>query len=690
MTHLPIQIRQAAVEPSTYNADDNTVEVVWTTGARRRAYDWWEGTAYDEELVVSPEAVDMTRFEAGTVQLLDGHRIYGGVAAIMGVATRGWVEGGQGRATLKLSQREEMAGIVGDIKAGIIRAISFGYSVEQYQVTDAKARTDGGSVPLWRATRWTPQEISFVPVGADPFAAPRSLASEPATAHQAGPGGADAARRAAAIHPCQFVRSAADGVPGGPVSTTTSPKERGAMPEPVQTTTGAASASSTTTTVDTPPVDAARAAADAAMARSADITELCARHGVTHMAGALIRSGVDLAVAQGRVLDELALRSAASGGHVTTRVETVRDEVQTRMAGIENALMARVDSRAALDDNGRQYRGMSMLEIGRDILERGGVNTRGMDRLTLASRALNFRSGGMLTTSDFSSIMANVASKRLRMGYAENPGTYTRWARRAPNAPDFKSISVVQLSAMPDLLQVNEHGEFKYGSLSDGAETYSLITYGRIVSLSRQSIVNDDLRAFDRLVTGFGSAAMRLENRLVYSILTANAALADTVALFHATHANLGTGAGSALQLSSLATARTAMRVQKGLQAEELNVAPSFLIAPAALEQTAYQLTSANYVPATTSAINEFRAGGRTALEPIIEPILDGNSATAWYLSASNSQVDTIEFCYLDGAEGPVIETEMGFDVDGLSFKCREDFAAKAIDFRGLYKANGA
>jgi hypothetical protein len=314
-----------------------------------------------------------------------------------------------------------------------------------------------------------------------------------------------------------------------------------------------------------------------------------------------------------------------------------------------------------------------------------------MDRMTLATSMLTFRSGGMMTTSDFASLFANVANKRLRNAYEENPGTYQMWARRAPNAPDFKSINVVQLSGAPDLLQTNEHGEFKYGSMSDGAESYKVLTFGRIVSLSRQSIINDDLRGFDRLVGAFGGSAARLENRMVYSQLTANAALADGVALFEAnTHKNLGSGAGSALQFSALTTARAAMRVQKGMQGEELNLAPSYLIVPAALEQTAYQLTSSNYVPAKQADVNEFRTGGRTSLEPIVEPVLDANSATAWYLASNNGQVDTVEYCYLDGAEGPVIETDVGFEVDGLSYKCRLDFATKAIDYRGLYKAAGA
>jgi hypothetical protein len=132
------------------------------------------------------------------------------------------------------------------------------------------------------------------------------------------------------------------------------------------------------------------------------------------------------------------------------------------------------------------------------------------------------------------------------------------------------------------------------------------------------------------------------------------------------------------------------MRLMKGLNSEELNLQPAHLIVPAALEQTAYQLTSANFVPAQTSSINEFRAGGRTAVEPIVEPLLDAASATQWYLAASNSLIDTVEYCYLDGAEGPVIESEMGFDVDGISYKCRLDFGAKALDHRGLQRAAGA
>lgn len=673
--NMPALSRAAELVPSTFNEADNTIEVVWTTGASVRRYDWYNDTPYDEALLVTPEAVDMSRFDAGTVQVLDGHRVYGGVSAILGIALRGSIADGEGRATLRLSARPEVAGIVGDIKAGIIRAISFGYQVTRYEITRAIDRTDGINVPLYTAVAWQPNEISFVTVGADADASTRE---QPANGVLC-----EFTTRAPAHPPIhQDPTMQTNGTqPGAPTTAPTDANRSNVPANPAPVATPAA---------NPPAADdvAARAAQDAAT-RAADITDLCTRHGVSQLAAGLIRSGNSVDQARAAVLDELARDTNTGGGHTNVRIQVVTDEHQVRMAGIEEAMMHRIHAGAKLTDNGRQYRGMSLLEIGRDFLEARGVNTRGMDRMTLASNVLQYRSG-MHTTSDFASIFANVANKRMRAAYDENRGTYTQWARRAPNAPDFKNISIVQLSGAPDLLKTNEHGEFTYGTMKDAGVNYALVTYGRMVSLTRQAIINDDLRAFERLVTAFGASSSRLENRLVYSQLTANPAMGDGVALFHATHGNLGTGAGSALQMTALKAGRTAMRLQKGLQGEELNLAPNFLIVPATLEQDSYQLTSSNYVPAKQGDVNEFRQGGRTAVEPIVEPILDGVSTAEWYLASSNSQIDTVEYCYLDGAEGPVIESEVGFEVDGVTWKCRLDFAAKAVDHRGLYKGAGA
>jgi len=673
--NMPSLSREAQLVPTTYNEADNTVEVVWTTGSRVRRYDWWTDKPYEEELAVTPEAVDMARFEAGTVQVIDNHRMHGGVQSIIGIALNGTIANGEGRATLRLSTRAEMAGIVADIKAGIIRSISFGYNITTFEITRAIDRTDGVNMDLYRAVRWQPFEISFVTVPADAEASTRSA---PANGM-----------------PCEFItRAPAQIAPSNQEDNMTIATQSGAQnPAPAPASRSAADPAPAPAPAAAPAAapandDAATRAAQEANTRAADITDLCGRHGVSNLAAGLIRSGNSVDQARAAVLDQLERNSSAGGGHQNVRVQLVGDEHATRMAGMEEAIMHRVYSRAQLTDNGRQYRGMGLLEIGREFLESAGVNTRGMDRMRLAQQILHFRSG-MHGTSDFANLFANVANKRMRAGYEENMGTYTQWARRAPNAPDFKNINVVQLSAAPNLLQTNEHGEFTYGTMKDGGDSYKLVTFGRMVSLSRQAIINDDLRAFERLVTAFGASSSRLENRLVYSQLAGNPMMGDGKALFHADHKNSGAGTGSVLALAGLKAGRKAMRLQKGLQDEELNLAPNFLIVPASLEQDAYQLTSSNYVPAKQGDVNEFRVGGRTAVEPIVEPILDSISEAAWYLASSNSQVDTVEYCYLDGAEGPVIESEAGFEVDGVTWKCRLDFAAKAVDHRGLYKGAG-
>jgi hypothetical protein len=675
---MPPLSRGAVLVPSTFNEADNTVDVVWTTGSSVRRYDWYNDTVYEEALEVTTAAVDMSRFDAGTVQVIDGHDVHGGVNSIIGIAVRGSIEGGEGRATLKLSVRPEMAGIVADIRAGIIRAISFGYTVTKYEITRAIDRTDGVNMPLYRAVAWQPHEISFVTVPADADASTRGQPSNGV--------------------PCEFTTRA-------PAQISLPSQTENTMPtaNPAGATTVASVVVEPTDQTRAAPVPAAapaaaaavidpaiQAAAQDAATRAADITDMCTRHNVGQLAAGLIRSGNSVDQARAAVLEELARADAAGGNQRNVRIITVSDEHQVRMAGIEEAMMHRVHAGTKLTDNGRQYRGMSLLEIGRDFLEAQGVNTRGMDRMTLATNVLTYRGAGMHSTSDFANIFANVANKRMRAAYEENQGTYTQWARRAPNAPDFKNISIVQLSAAPELLKTNEHGEFTYGTMKDAGTNYALVTYGRMVSLTRQAIINDDLRAFERLVSAFGASSSRLENRLVYSQLTSNPVMGDGIALFHADHGNLGTGAGSALQMSAMKAGRTAMRLQKGLANEELNLAPNFLIVPASLEQDAYQLTSSNYVPAKQSDINEFRAGGRTAVEPIVEPILDGTSAASWYLASNNSQIDTVEYCYLDGAEGPVIESQTGFETDGVTWKCRLDFAAKAVDHRGVYKGVGA
>jgi len=157
-----------AFRADSFNADDNTIDCVWTSGATVRRMSWMDGP-YDEELVVSANAVRLARLNAGA-PLLDTHMDYS-VANVLGSVVPGSarIVGGQGVARVALSKAPGDADAVAKIRDGIVRNVSTGYVYHQVEKTERD-----GQVPLWRVTDWEPMELTACPIGADPSAQFRS------------------------------------------------------------------------------------------------------------------------------------------------------------------------------------------------------------------------------------------------------------------------------------------------------------------------------------------------------------------------------------------------------------------------------------------------------------------------------------------------------------------------------------
>lgn len=580
---------------------------------------------------------DLTRLNDGAPVLLNHGANETDDAALraIGATTRAWIKNGRGYVEIKLSRREGMAGLIQDIHDGIVRNISVGYQIlERTLIKQTEGQPDE-----YRVTRWLPMEVSIVDIPADATVGiSRSAESQ--------------------------TRFTVIDLPDEGLT-----QKGHAMQENVTPASGA----------QQPDIDAIRTAAiQSERTRAIEIRSAVSAASLDPaLADELINSGVGIESARGVVLERLAARTAAAGVSEPGRIETIIDSTDMRRSLITEAILHRANPGSALSDGARQFAGLSMIELARDCLDAAGIKTRGMDKLQIASRAFE-------GTSDLPSVLANVANKSLRTAYQAAPRTFTPWARQT-SASDFKTITRANLSDAPALEKVNENGEFKRGAVTDGKETYQLATVGKVIGLTRQSIINDDLGAFTRIPAMFAMAAANYESDIVYGILTANAALSDSVALFHANHANL-TGTGTVISVTSLGVARALLRKQTTPQGAVMNLQPKFLIVPAALETVANQYVSQNYVAAQASNYNPF-AG---TLQVISEARLDAASATAWYLGADTAQIDTVEYAYLEGQNGVFIETRQGFDVDGMEIKARLDFAAKAIDHRGLYKNVGA
>lgn len=673
---LPMMARAAEVLPASVNAEARTIDVVWTTGAtvRRARWEGWdERIEYDEELIVTENAVRLDRMNAGA-PFLDSHSSWS-LSSVLGSVVPGSVriEGGKGYATVQLTSAEDAKDAVTRILEKSVRFVSVGYVVHRFDITKKD-----GERELWRATDWEPHEISAVAMPADAGAHVRS---------------ADQADEAAR-HPCVLIRQddtaaaatdkrgksmSKDTQPGGDQTTRTN--EALETPAPVQTTPAAGAAGADSQR-------AAEAARSEERARVRDITALCERHGIAATVRTkLIDDGVEIEAARATILDEIAKRNPTAGAG-----ETVPAAARGNGdAGLQRAMTEAILHRAnpgvhAMTDAARPFVGRRLMELARVALERGGVNTDGMAPMELAAAALSQRAGvGYHATGDFPNVLAAVINKTLRAAYDSTPRTFTGWARRA-TIPDFKSVNRVQLGGAPDLKVVREGQEFTYGTMGEAKEVYALSTYGRIIAFTRQMLINDDLSAFDRIPAAFGASAADLESDIVYAILSGNPTMGDGTALFHANHGNLA-GTGTDVTEAGLTAMYRAFAGQKGLEGRPIAVQPRFLIVPPGQRSVSARKQVASVTPSQTSEVNPY--AGR--LEVVEEPrLIPASGNDPWFAAADPSRIDTIEYGYLEGQTGIYTETRMGFEVDGVEVKARHDFGAKAIDWRGLYKNSGA
>ena len=646
MIELPAMRRAADLLPATLDEQDRSIEVVWSTGARVRRQPLF-GEPFDEELSMDPSSVRLERLNAGgpLLKVHDLRTLDSIIGSVVPGSAR--IHNGRGVARVRFSERDDVEPIWADVQAGHLRAVSIGYQVHRFEVS-----RPANAPEVWRAVDWTPFEISAVPVGADPAAGFRSV--DP-------------------LSPCVVDRDDAShqmrtsmeetNVTQTPTQATPEPITRAADPQP-----------------DTQALIANAQTAE--RERVGTIYDLAGRLGLERsLAEDLVGRGVAIDEARRVILDKVAdtAEKTRTFGQVSVPLGG-REERLTRRDAVANALLHRYSPTLfGLSDPAREYRGMTLLELSREFLASAGVNVRGMSRDEIATRALH-------STSDFPEVLSAVTNKTLRQAYDVYPRTFVPFCRQVL-ATDFKAMNRVQLGEAPQLLKVSEGGEFKRGTISESKESYRIETYGRVVAITRQVLINDDLDAFTRIPAMYGTAIATLESDVVWGIVTANAAMADGVTLFHATHKNLA-GTGTALSVAAVGEGRASMAKQTGLDKKTvLNIRPGYLVVPAALELAAEQLIAQNLVPAKTGDV--VPQSIRT-LTPISEPRLDAVSTGAWYLAANPAQIDTIEFAYLEGQQGAYIETRNGFDVDGVEIKCRLDFGAKAIDWRGLYRNPGA
>lgn len=654
---LPNQRTRAEFKADSFNEADRTVEVIFATETAVRTFDWDAYEMVDEVLICMPENGDLKRLNNGA-PALDNHNRYGKTADnVVGVVSDARFENGAGVAKIRFGSSESDTELMNKVRDKIVTGISVGYNVYEYQVTRAEGKT-----PLYRATKWEATEISFTPVQADVNSRVRSEE------------GTNEVVISEEIPPTIPVVENIEEQENNTNLNTNDMPEVNQPPAP---------------TAEVPNLEQTRSEAAAGeRARIKGINSHCRALGLPQAtADALIEEGVDLATAGQRALVEWEKKQPVNPNPT---VQQVQDDAEKTRSAMTNALVLRITPNAAQvmgEENVRaaqDFRGMSLLRLAEESLVRSGLSVRGLSPREIAKGALGAKVRGAHHTSDFPLLLVDSFTRTLRAQYALYPRTFEAWARRS-TLPDFREITRVQLSGLiGNFDEVQELGEYKAGTMSEASEKYKLAKYGKLIGISWEAIINDDLSAFTRIPQAFAMKSAQKQSDLVYAILTGNPTMGDTIALWNvATHKNY-TSTGTALSETSLDVAFQLFRNQKSIEGDFLNIAPKFLIVGPKNELIARKLTSTNYTPAKQSDIS---VAALTGLQVIVEPRI---TDYAWFLVADPAMIDTVEYAFLDGEEELFIEQKEGFDVDALQIKARMVFGTKAIDFRGMYKNAGA
>lgn len=289
-------------------------------------------------------------------------------------------------------------------------------------------------------------------------------------------------------------------------------------------------------------------------------------------------------------------------------------------------------------------------------------------------------------TGDFPNILLNSMTKRLLQDYAELAIDGLDMLYTKATISDYKLQDRVREGYFGELPIVGESNTYQEVSYpTDELVTYQLQKRGGLLTITEETIRNDDLGAISRFPARLARAGRwTLKNYITGFFVSNPNYTADSVAWFAAGHNNLG---ASPLSQASLVADEIAVMTQTEKDSgEPLGLPMDWIMVPVQLKATAIQINQTN-----TAGSNAFfqRFGANNERIIVNEKLTDVND---YYVGTSQQNAPFLEIGFLDGIEQPQIflanQPTVGtqFTADELQYKVKHVFNGAIIDFRGVRK----
>ncbi|MEZ6099987.1 MAG: hypothetical protein R3E01_13545 [Pirellulaceae bacterium] len=295
------------------------------------------------------------------------------------------------------------------------------------------------------------------------------------------------------------------------------------------------------------------------------------------------------------------------------------------------------------------------------------------------------------STFSLPGILSNTANKFLLQGFTTVESAW-RAIAAIRSVSDFKQVTSYRLTGGFEYEEVGPDGELKHAQVGEESFTNQAKTYGKMFSLTRTDLINDDLGALTAVPTRLGRGAALKLNDVFWKEFLANAAF------FAAGNNNYADGADTALAIDGLTKAEQLFLDQTDPDGHPLAVMPEILLVPNALYALAGQLmnstefredgnSSKSKYPTSNPHAGKFRVHRSSYLS---NALYTGNSNKAWYLLADPSSLPVIEVAFLNGQERPTVESaDADFNVLGIQMRGYHDFGVAKQDHRGGVKLKG-
>lgn len=384
------------------------------------------------------------------------------------------------------------------------------------------------------------------------------------------------------------------------------------------------------------------------------------------------RPRVAAAIVSGNAVDAQVLEAAAlrAGGYSAQQIEKT----------FKPQTLEVVDKRFK--------RGIGLKEL---VLEAAWRNGCGERSLNVSNLPDVLRAA--FSTAAISGILSNTANKFLVNGFMAVNQAWRRIAAKR-SANDFKAMTIYRMTGEAIFEKVGPAGQIKHGTLGESSYTNQVSTFARMLAITRQDLINDDLGALTDVPRRLGYGAGIAFNKTFWTEFM------DNSAFFASGNNNYISGATTTLTAAGLQAGVLKFRKQTTEEGDPIELDPSLLLVPPDLEIAAAELYRSTNVNTGGSASTEKVPNANVfagRYEPIVSPYLSntnytGYSATAWYLLCDPAGgVAVIEAAFLNGQENPTIETaEADFSTLGINMRGYGDWGVAKAEKRAGVKSKGA